>query len=61
MNKGFFSKEAKGKNKLGQSEVKFTTFDFGDWCPTGDQFTKGEYLRHIWQQVFQRCQTQLGN
>ena len=56
-----FSKEAKGANTLGDTEVKFTTFDYGKWCPTGDQFTRGEYLRHIWQQVYQRCQKQLGN
>ncbi|MCY7377379.1 MAG: hypothetical protein LH472_15575, partial [Pyrinomonadaceae bacterium] len=61
MGKRLSSKEAKGANSLGDTEVKFTTFDYGKWCPDGDQFTRGEYLRHVWQQVYQRCQKQLGN
>lgn len=61
MGKKMLSREAKGVNALGQSEAKFTWQDFGAWCPPGDQFTRGEYLRHVWQQVFARCQTQLGN
>ncbi len=61
MGKRFLKNEAKGANSLGQSEVKFTTFDYGNWCPDGDQFTRGEYIRFVWQQVFQRCQNQLGN
>lgn len=61
MEKKLLSKEAKGVNVLGQSEAKFTTFDFGAWCPPGDQFTRGEYLRRVWNEAFNRCQTQLGN
>jgi hypothetical protein len=50
-----------GANKLGASGVKLTTPEFGKWCPPGDQFTRGEYLRHVWAEIFNRCQTQLGN
>lgn len=56
--KGFFSSEAKGENRLGTNKVKFTTFDFGSWCPDGDQFSRGEYFRFIWQEIYRRCQTQ---
>jgi len=59
--KKMFGSEAKGENALGSSAAKFTTLDFGKWCPPGDQFTRGEYLRHVWSEIFNRCQTQLGN
>lgn len=59
--KSLFGKEAKGENTLGSSAVKFTTFDFGKWCPTGDQYTRGEYLRHVWSQIFTKSYTQFGN
>lgn len=56
----FMSKRAKGTSKLGISEAEFTTFDYGEWCPDGDQFTRGEYLRHVWRSVHGKCATQLG-
>lgn len=59
--KKMFGSEAKGENTLGNSAVKFTTNDFGKWCPPGDQFTRGEYLRYVWSEIFNRCQTQLGS
>jgi hypothetical protein len=59
--KKMFGSEAKGANALGGSAAKFTTLDFGKWSPPGDQFTRGEYLRHVWAEIFNRCQTQLGN
>ena len=61
LGKKMFGSEAKGENMLGSSTVKFTTQDFGKWCPLGDQFTRGEYLRHVWNEIFNRCQTQLGS
>jgi hypothetical protein len=61
MGKRLLSKEAKGANTLGETQVKFTTFDYGKWCPEGDQFTRGEYMRRVWQEVYRRCQKQLGN
>lgn len=56
MSKRFMSKEAKGENTLGETSAKFTTFDYGKWCPPGDQFTRGEYIRHVWQEIYRRCQ-----
>ena len=61
MGKRLMSREAKGTNTLGETAVKFTTFDYGKWCPTGDQFTRGEYFRYVWQEVYNKCQKQLGN
>lgn len=59
--KKLFGSEAKGLVMLGNSAAKFTTQDFGKWCPPGDQFTRGDYLRYVWDKIFDRCQTQLGN
>ena len=58
--KKLMSKEAKGFVALGNSSAKFTTQEFGKWCPAGDQFTRGDYLRHVWTELFNRCQTPLG-
>jgi len=59
---GWFSKKkAKGVNTLGQSGVEFMTSDYAAWCPKNGEFTRGEYLRHVWQQIYQQCQTQLDN
>ncbi|HMS38610.1 MAG TPA: hypothetical protein PKE69_00045 [Pyrinomonadaceae bacterium] len=54
LEKKTFWGEDKGPNILGQSKVKFTSFDFSQWCPGGD-FTPGEYLRFVWNEVFQKC------
>jgi hypothetical protein len=59
--KKMFGGEAKGANNLGASSTKFTTQDFGKWCPPGDQFSRGEYLRKVWTEIYNRCQTQLSN
>jgi hypothetical protein len=59
--KKMFGREAKGSVTLGNSAAKFTTQDFGKWCPPGDQFTRGDYLRHVWTEIFNRCQTQFGS
>ncbi len=56
MAKKLMSKEAKGTHALGASSLKVSTFEFGEWCPPGDQFTRGEYLRHVWSQLFSRVQ-----
>jgi hypothetical protein len=51
-----FSKEAKGTLSLGNSSVKVSTVEFGEWCPPIGQFTRGEYLRFVWSQLFTRTQ-----
>jgi hypothetical protein len=52
-----FGKEAKGQLSLGQSSIKVSTVEFGEWCPPGGQFSRGDYLRYIWSQLFTRSQT----
>ena len=50
------SKEAKGSLSLGHSSIKVTTFDFGEWHPAAGQFGRGEYLRYVWSQLYNRSQ-----
>jgi hypothetical protein len=57
--KKMFGSEAKGEVGLGASLVKFTTQDFGKWCPAGDQFTRGDYVRNVWSEIYSRCKSQL--
>jgi hypothetical protein len=52
-----FGKEAREALSLGHSSLKVSTFQFGEWCPPGGQFSRGEYLRFIWSQLFTRSQT----
>jgi hypothetical protein len=56
MAKKFMSKEPKGAQTLGQSQLKVSTFEFGEWSPPGDQFSRGEYLRHVWSHLFEKAQ-----
>ena len=51
-----FGREAKGSLSLGQSSLKVSTVEFGEWSPPADQFTRGEYLRFIWSNLFKRSQ-----
>jgi len=55
MAKKFMGSEPKGVLELGSTALKLTTFDFGKWCPEGDQFTRGEYLRFVWSQIYAKC------
>lgn len=57
--KKFASKEAKGELELGNSSIRVSTFEFGDWCPETADFTRGEYLRLVWSQLFARAQKRM--
>src|ERR1044072_4201096 len=57
MAKRFIGNEPKGVLELGDTVLKLTTFDFGKWCPAGDQFSRGEYLRFVWSQIYNKCTT----
>jgi hypothetical protein len=57
MAKKFMGSEPKGTLELGDTVLKLTTFDFGKWCPEGDQFSRGEYLRGAWSQIYAKCAT----
>ena len=55
----FFSKEARGELDLGESSIRVTTFEFGEWCPETAEFTRGEYLRLIWHNLLTRAHRRL--
>lgn len=56
MAKRMMSSEPRGMLTLGHSAVKLTAMEFGKWFPGGAQFSCGEYLRHVWSQIFTRTQ-----
>lgn len=53
--KGFFGKEARDFLVLGESALKASTLEFGEWKPPVDSFTRGEYLRYVWGHLFDRA------
>lgn len=54
--KKFWGTEAKEALVLGRSAIKVSTVEFGKWSPVSDQFSRGEYLRHVWSRLFERAQ-----
>lgn len=54
--KRFMKKEAKGELDLGNSSIRVSTFEFGDWCPESADFTRGSYLRSIWSKLLAKAQ-----
>jgi len=57
--KKFMGKEAKGELELGESSLRVSTFEFGGWCPDSGDFTRGEYLRLVWSNLFARIQKRM--
>jgi hypothetical protein len=56
MAKRMMSSEPRGLLTLGRSAAKLTAMEFGKWFPADTQYTRGEYLRHVWSQIFTRTQ-----
>jgi hypothetical protein len=54
--KRMMSGEPKGILTLGRSAAKLTALEFGKWFPAGTQYSCGEYLRHVWSEIFARTQ-----
>jgi hypothetical protein len=54
--KSLFNDRAKEPLSLGQSQIDVTAFDFGRWTPPNKEFTRGEYMRHIWHQLYTKDQ-----
>jgi hypothetical protein len=52
--RGLFNDRAKEPLTLGQAQIDVTAFDFGKWTPLNKEFTRGEYLRHVWQQLYSK-------
>jgi hypothetical protein len=57
--KKFMGKEAKGELELGDSSLRVSTFEFGAWCPETTDFSRGEYLRLVWSNLFARIQRRM--
>jgi hypothetical protein len=57
--KKLMSKEAKGELELGNSSMRVSTFEFGEWCPESADFTRGEYLRLVWSNLLARVQKRM--
>jgi len=53
------SREARGELELGNSSIRVSTFDFGGWCPESSDFTRGEYLRMVWSNLFTRARRRM--
>lgn len=53
--KSLLSRDPRGIVALGASSAKLTADDFGEWAPPGDNFTRGAYLRAVWNEVYSRC------
>jgi hypothetical protein len=49
------SVEAKGEVALGQSRLKISTKEFGNYFPEGSEFSRGEYLRFVWHELLRRA------
>lgn len=54
--KGFLNNKAKEPLPLREASIEVSAMEFGKWCPSGDQFTRGAYLRHVWSQLFTKEQ-----
>jgi hypothetical protein len=50
--KGLFNERAKEPLTLKHASIEVSAMEFGRWRPRGDQFTRGEYLRHVWSKLF---------
>jgi hypothetical protein len=55
MAKRLMRNEPRGALNLGRSTIKMTAIEFGAWFPPGTQFSRGEYLRHVWSQLYSRA------
>ena len=53
--KSLFSAEARGAVTLGASAARLTAGDFGQWAPREAEFSRGSYLRTVWNEVYARC------
>lgn len=52
-------RNAPGSIRLGNSIVKLTSFDFIKWSSATTQFNRGDYLRHIWNKIYDKCEDRL--
>ena len=48
------NKEAKGPLVLGESSIKVSASEFGDWTPPKNQYDRGYYMRFLWSNFFSK-------
>jgi hypothetical protein len=53
--KSLFGHDPRGVVGLGISSAKLTADEFGKWAPAGNDFTRGAYLRAVWNEIYARC------
>ncbi|MGH9842987.1 MAG: hypothetical protein ACREEM_29975 [Blastocatellia bacterium] len=54
MQTSWWGKEAEGSIAAGGSEVRVSKKEFPEWRPEGNEFTRGDYLRCVWQNLLAR-------
>lgn len=42
---------------LDRWQIEVTAFEFGTWAPNAQEFTRGEYFRHLWRKVYEKVPT----
>lgn len=55
--KGMWGNHPQEPVSLDHLQIEVTAFEFGTWAPNSTQFTRGEYLRHIWQKLYEKVPT----
>lgn len=53
---GWWGDDPRGSLDLGRSRINVSTKQFGKWCPANTAFTRGEYLRFVWSNLYERIQ-----
>lgn len=54
--RGIFNGHPREPLSLGAAQIEVTAFEFGTWRPHQKDFTRGAYLRHVWQQLYTKDQ-----
>jgi hypothetical protein len=52
--RGLWDRRAREPLTLGMSQIEVGAFEFGEWRPPEKDFTRGAYLRHVWQQLYMK-------
>lgn len=55
--KGLMSSGPREPLWLDRWQIEVTAFEFGTWAPNAQEFTRGEYLRHLWRKVYEKVPT----
>jgi hypothetical protein len=56
--KGMFGNQPREPVSLDHWQIEVTAFEFGTWAPNSAEFTRGEYLRYVWQKLYEKVPTE---